>query len=466
MNKMIDMVNSILLTICLALMPSCTEEKDLSYKIGDYPVASGNEYRILEKIPVEKVWAATAVGYSLLTHDNHQFVAYYDANRQMTVAQRTLDSKEWTFKKLDSYIAWDSHNYIAMALDKEGYLHVSGNMHVVPLIYFRASKPYDVTSLKRISSMVGKNERRVTYPHFLKNKDKELIFTYRDGGSGNGNNFYNIYDTATGKWRRLLEQPFTDGEGLMNAYNHGPVEGPDGWFHISWIWRDTPAAETNHDLSYAKSPDLINWFTASGTPLSLPIKLGTPGVIVDPVPIKCGMINGNGRIGFDSRNRVILSYHKFDDCSDPYAPTQFYNARFEEGKWKIYQTTNWDYRWYFEGGGSLRTELGIGEVVYLNGELRQNYSYTGKGAAIFILSEETLRPITTVASTPWPYDVRTLRSTFPNMRVNVTRDAAGTINGEQYIMRHETLPSNRDQPYPEPWPEPEMLEVYKLKEGL
>lgn len=460
------MKNPLLLAICILSMASCADEKDPSYKIGDYPVASSQEYQILEKIPVEPVWAGTQVGYSLLTHANHQFIAYYDANKQMTVAQRTLDSKEWVFKKLDSYIGWDSHNYITMALDKEGHLHVSGNMHGVPLIYFRASKPYDVTTLEQITSMIGNNESRVTYPQFLKNKDNDLIFTYRDGSSGDGNNFYNIYDTNTKQWRRLLDQPFTDGEGLMNAYNIGPIEGPDGWFHMSWIWRDTPAAETNHDLSYAKSPDMVNWFTAGGTPISLPIKISTPGVIVDPVPIKCGMINGNGKIGFDSKNRVILSYHKFESCSDPYSPSQFYNARYEEGEWKIYQTTNWNYRWYFEGGGSLRSELGIGPVEYVNGELRQSYSYTGKGSAIFILSEETLRPIKTVPSTPWPYDVRTLRSTFPNMRVNITSDVAGTINGELYIMRYETLPSNRDQPYPEPWPEPEMLEVYKLKEGL
>lgn len=423
------------------------------------------KYHVVERIPVEPVWAGTRVGYSLLTHDNYQFVAYYDANRQMTVAQRSLDSKEWTFKKLKSFIGWDSHNYITIALDKSGCLHVSGNMHVVPLVYFRASKPYDVTTLEQIPSMVGDKENRVTYPIFLKNHDDDLIFTYRDGGSGDGNNYYTIYDTASKKWRRLLEQPLTDGEGLMNAYNQGPVRGPDGWFHVSWIWRDTPDAETNHDLSYAKSPDLVNWFTADGTPLSLPIKISTPGVIVDPVPIKCGMINGNGKIGFDSKNRVILSYHKFEDCSDPQSPTQFYNARYEEGEWKFYQTTNWDYRWYFEGRGSLRSELGIGKVEYIDGELRQSYTYTGKGSAIFILSEENLKPIHTVAITPWPTEVQTVRSSFPNMRVNITGDATGASNGEQYIMRYETLPSNRDRAYPEPWPEPEMLEVYKLRKG-
>ncbi len=423
---------------------------------------SSSAYRVVERIPVEPIWSGTSVGYCLLTHENHQFIAYYDANRQMTVAQRSLDSKDWTFKKMDSHIRWDSHNYITMALDKEGYLHVSGNMHAVPLVYFRASTPYDVTSLEQFPSMVGSYEDRVTYPKFLKNKNNDLIFTYRNGGSGNGNNYYNIYDTATKKWQRLLAQPFTDGEGAMNAYNVGPVKGPDGWFHMSWIWRDTPAAETNHDLSYAKSPDLINWFTAEGAPISLPIKLSTPGVIVDPVPIKCGMINGNGQIGFDSQNRVILSYHKFEDCSNSNSPTQFYNARLENGKWKFYQTTNWDYRWYFEGTGSLRSELRIGQIFYSEGKLKQGYTYPGKGSATFVLSEKNLKPIEIVPSTPWPAEIQTVRSTFPNMRVQITGDAGSSKKGEQYIMRYETLPSNRDKAYPEPWPAPEILEVYKL----
>jgi len=451
----------IFISIICVFVSSCTSFKDLSGKKNT--TAAG--YNILEKTAIEPVWAGTRVGYSLLTHDDHQYAAYYDANRQMTIAHRILDTGAWTFKKLPSYIGWDSHNSIKIALDKEGYLHVSGNMHGIPLIYFRALKPHDVTSLVQFKSMTGDNENRVTYPMFFKNKENELIFTYRNGGSGKGNNYYNIYDTETKEWRKLYDKPFFDGENLMSAYRIGPIEGPDGWFHMSWIWRDTPAAETNHDLSYAKSPDLINWYTADGISITLPITTSTPGVIVDPVPIKCGMINGNGKIGFDSKNRVILSYHKFEDCDDPNSPSQFYNARFENGRWKFYQTTNWDYRWNFKGNGTLGYELGIGNVDYSNGELKQSYTYKGKGSAIFVLSEETLRPINSVSKTPWPEDIRKIKSTFPGMRVNITTGISNTNNDVQYIMRHETLPSNRDKPYPEPWPDPVMLEVYKLRLG-
>ena len=51
-------------------------------------------------------------------------------------------------------------------------------------------------------------------------------------------------------------------------------------------------------------------------------------MIADPVPVKAGMINGNTRIGFESKERVVISYHKFDARGN----TQVYNARFEDGR--------------------------------------------------------------------------------------------------------------------------------------
>ncbi|MBT7066783.1 MAG: hypothetical protein HN919_10805 [Verrucomicrobia bacterium] len=39
----------------------------------------------------------------------------------MTVASRPLDSKKWTYQGLPSKVGWDSHNYITMAMDDDGY---------------------------------------------------------------------------------------------------------------------------------------------------------------------------------------------------------------------------------------------------------------------------------------------------------------------------------------------------------
>jgi hypothetical protein len=421
------------------------------------PVVAENT--VLEKIPVDRVWAATPVGFALETVDDRQFICFYDVDRVMTAGQRKLGSKEWTFQKLPSTLGWDSHNYVEMTLDDDGFIHISGNMHVVPLVYFRSTRPYDVTSLVPVHRMTGEKEDKVTYPKFMRGAVNELIFTYRDGSSGKGDQIYNIYDHAARSWSRLLDRPLTDGQGKMNAYFQGPVLGPDGYFHMTWVWRDTIHCETNHDLSHARSKDLVHWETMDGTPIELPIHLGTPGVVVDPVKIKEGMINGNGKIGFDSQNRIILAYHKFDADGN----TQLYNARWEDGAWKIYQTSDWNYRWYFSGGGSIIGEIRITPVTLRDGKLTQGFSHIKAGSKTWVLDEETLKPVGTITIPPLPEEIRTVRSDFPEMRVKTASDTGKSESGSRYMLRWETLPNHRDAARPKPWPEPVMLELYKLQ---
>src|SRR5690606_20166752 len=110
-------------------------------------------------------------------------------------------------------LGWDSHNYLTLGIDKKGYLHLAGNMHVHPLTYFKSTAPQDISTLKQVREMVGTEEDRCTYPKFMNTKEGELIFHYRDGGSGDGNEIYNVYSCQTGEWSRLLDSPLTDGLG-------------------------------------------------------------------------------------------------------------------------------------------------------------------------------------------------------------------------------------------------------------
>ncbi|MDZ4802422.1 MAG: BNR repeat-containing protein [Bryobacteraceae bacterium] len=407
-------------------------------------------------LDVAPVWSAHPVGFSLLTHGGHQFVAFYSADRQMTVAERTLPGRVWRFTRLDSKLAWDSHNSLTLAVDSEGYLHLSGNMHVVPLVYFRSTRALDASSLERVPSMVGRDEEKCTYPVWLKSARGELIFTYRDGRSGSGNQIYNIYDAKARTWKRLLDQPLTDGQGRMNAYFQGPLLGPDGWWHLVWTWRDTPDCSTNHDLSYARSRDLTHWETSDGRLLPLPIKLET-AEIVDRVPVKGGMINGNTKIGFDSQNRVVIAYHKFDEKGF----TQIMLARREKDGWKTTQVSDWQYRWDFQGGGTIPFEITHGAVsTGGRGRLRLSFRHEKYGSGEWTLDDATLRPVATGARSPGsiPAAWNDVESSFSGMRVNVT---PGSGDG-RYYLRWETLGPNRDRPRPPPLPEPTMLRVLEL----
>jgi hypothetical protein len=427
-----------------------------------FPSRTAQAAAVVETLDVAPVWSAHPVGFCLLTGGGKQFVAFYDAERRMTVAERSLKSRKWTLHVLPETLGWDSHNYVTMAADRDGYLHLSGNMHGHPLKYFRTEKPWDASTFERVEAMVGAREARCTYPSFLLGKHDEMVFTYRDGGSGNGDQIYNIYDTKTRAWKRLIDKPLTDGEGLMNAYFAGPVKGPDGWFHVAWVWRDTGDCATNHDLSYARSSDLVHWETAAAAPLKLPIRLDEK-TIVDPVPAGGGMINSNVRLSFDGQKRPVISYHKFDDKGF----TQVYNARLEGSAWRIYQVSDWDWRWEFSGGGTIASQIGVeGVSPQGRGTLYQGYSHAKKGAGAWLLDEATMKPLRQAKRRQSvPTRVMKKRSEFEGMRVQV-RGGSGSSGepGVSYLLRWETLSSNRDQPRKPPLPEPSMLQLLKIQD--
>lgn len=414
---------------------------------------------VLEVMDVSPVWSAHPVGFCLLSAGQHQYVAYYDAQRRMTVASRTLNEQKWHYEILDSSLGWDSHNYITMAIDEAGCLHVAGNMHCVPLVYFRSERPHDLSTLRRVKQMTGQLEQRCTYPVFI-DADGALIFRYRDGGSGNGNEIYNVYDAATQTWRRLLDTPLTDGRGRMNAYPKGPVKGPDGWFHLTWIWRDTPDCATNHDLSYARSTDLVQWCTADGRKIDPPMTTDTRGVVVDPIPSHAGLINGTGSVGFDSQNRVLIAYHKFDANGH----TQAYVARWQNGAWVIRQVSDWTWRWDFSGGGSINFDIVLGAVTCEpDGTLGLSYRHKEYGSGIWRLDEETLKPIGRIARRATiPSHLGKPESDFAGMQVRWAHDKGGAADGAAYVLRWETLDRNRDRPRSGPLPDPSELRLYKL----
>ena len=68
-------------------------------------------------LDIAPVWSGHPVGFSLLTHGNQQYAAFYAADRRMTIAQRTLGQRRWTLTALPSTVGWDSHNAVTMALD-------------------------------------------------------------------------------------------------------------------------------------------------------------------------------------------------------------------------------------------------------------------------------------------------------------------------------------------------------------
>lgn len=408
-----------------------------------------------EWVAVAPVWSGHPVNFAIETVDDLQYVAFYDAERRMTVAQRSLDSTEWRFERLPSVLGWDSHSDVVLAVDRAGYVHVSGNMHGQKLVYFRSAEPHDI-SVFEAPGMVGTLERRVSYPVFLRGPEGRLFFQYRDGKSGDGVQIVNAYDVATRSWRRLVSQPLFDGGGEQSAYLAGPVLGPDGRFHLVWMWRDTPSGATNHDISYARSADLLSWESADGRPLELPLRPGLSEAIVDPVASGGGLAGIAFGAGWDSRQRPLVTYSKYDAAGR----SQSYTARHDDG-WTIHQISDWEFRWDLDRTGTLPETISVRPPRGEGGRLVQEFRHQMHGTGVWVLDEETLQIASVEPLRDELRELRTPRSKVPGMEV---RELIHDRRGE-YFLRWETLPPNRDKKHKPPYPQPTMLHVLRRSEG-
>ncbi|MCX7819008.1 MAG: BNR repeat-containing protein [Kiritimatiellae bacterium] len=425
--------------------------------------AAGAGWSASEEITVDRVWAGHPVQFALLTAPPHQYVGYYDADRWMTIAQRRLGATNWTRLRLDSQLGWDSHNSIAMAVDRTGRLHVAGNMHCVPLVYYRSREPADVTTLQRQPGMVGERESSVTYPVFFRDAAGRLLFRYREGRSGRGDDLLNVWDDTTQRWRHWLDTPLFSGEGKMNAYATVPTQGPDGRFHIVWVWRNSPDCASSHSPGYARSRDLCAWEDAFGRPLPLPITPAAGGT-VDPVAPGGGVINGNVRLGFDSAARPIVTYHKYDVKGD----LQIFVARPESNHWRIVQVSDWaGYRWSFGGAGSIAFEVRVHPIRWIApGRLLLRWHRRDE-SGVWLLDETTLRLLPAQA----PPDIAGAReaaecrlfSERPDLELRTAPDSGESPSGTVYRLVWETLGPNRDRPRNPPWPAPSRLRVVRMK---
>jgi hypothetical protein len=367
---------------------------------------------------------------------------------------RALGEKNWSrvqppgvpvsHQSRDSNVTgWDSHNYLRLALSRDGVVHLSGNLHSNPLVYYRTRAPFDVATLERFDRMTGERETHCTYPVFFNSAAGELLFRYRDGSSGNGSDLYNRYDETKGIWSRLLSTPLLDGEGKRNAYALDPVLGPDGKFHLVWMWRDTPDCSTNNHLSYARSPDFIHWENSRGEPLKLPITLATAEVI-DPAKVHEGLINMTFALGFDGKKNPVVTYHRYDAQHH----SQIYAAhpRASDAGWETRQISDWNFTWAFAGGGSIPAEVALGAPrLESDGTLLVDFSSRAASDGRWRLRADTLERSATLPAAPQALPEKWLQpqSTYPGMEVQTVITHA---NGKRWVLRWETLPRNRDEP--------------------
>lgn len=291
---------------------------------------------------------------ALTSFQGEQYTAYYDPEGRMILAKRKLNSKNWeTVISPYSGNVKDAHNDISIAIDSDGYLHVSWDHHDTKLRYARSKKPFSL-ELGEEKPMTGTDEAKVTYPEFHNLPNGKLLFCYRSGASGRGNMIMKLYDVKTQQWTSL-QNNLIDGQNERSAYWQ-ICTGKNG-IYISWVWRESWDVSTNHDICYAFSPDGgKTWQKSSGEKYTLPITKAT-AEIAWQVPDKSSLINQTAMTVDENGNPFITSY--WDNDGIP----QYKVVYLSKGKWNLINTNFHKNTFSLGGGGTKRIPISRPEIL-------------------------------------------------------------------------------------------------------
>lgn len=299
------------------------------------------------------------------TVGNQQFVAYYNDDRRVTIARRTLGEGAWeifTTALVDpNSNATDGHNVITFGIDGNGIMHMCWGMHNHDLLYVQSTTP--VTGDTQIAftglmSMTGINETIVTYPEFYPLENGDLLFLFRRGFSGNGDTHLKRYISTTESWADI-QLPLYDGRDIglgfedNCAYFHRLGFDNDGNLLASWTIRNTPNYQTNHNLFFAKSPDYgVSWTDIQGNELSLPLDEGSMSPIVD-IPTGFSLINQADMTVDTNGNPIIATWWAPGTASGNF--NRQYMLVWHDGtQWRTSQITNRTSDSSEQGGGAAR----------------------------------------------------------------------------------------------------------------
>ena len=333
--------NTLKIIVCFICLASCSKTITYSH------IGKGWSNNSINTVKFRK--------NALTTYKEHQFVSYYNGEGYLVLGKRKLNQSSWTTTKTPfKGNTKDAHNAISIAVDGDGFLHVTWDHHNTTLRYAISKNPLSLDLGEEII-MTGKQEDKVTYPEFYNLSNGNLMFFYRSGESGRGNLVINSYDIKNKKWTQI-QHNLIDGENKRSAYWQTCVDNK-GVIHMSWVWRETWNVETNHDMCYARSYDGgKTWEKSTGEKYKLPITLASVEYAWK-IPQNSNLINQTAMCTNKNGNPYIATY--FNENEMP----QYQVVYLENGHWKKTNTAFRKTPFTLGGGGTKKTPISRPDIL-------------------------------------------------------------------------------------------------------
>jgi len=284
-----------------------------------------------------------------------------------------LSDGQWQFSVVEPDSCNDRwHAQPSLAVDREGYVHVTYNMHSSPWQYGVSKRAEDITEWDfRGQELKGPHDEtksgyiagpgtaaipgnRITYQFMTTDRSGTPYIAYREAlKTKPGTDYFRMqwslgiarYNVAAKTWRRVGPGggvfPFATEPGFRAQGGHIYFDLSNR-MHVSWVWyaeyeRDGSGHLKPNYPAYAYSDDGGESFhRADGTPLMLPLTRAQTDVVVHPDWLEpttkgyfygytkvCAMPDGTPYVwvtpkaGGRGKGRAIIRYEGDDGWSDP-----------------------------------------------------------------------------------------------------------------------------------------------------
>jgi chitodextrinase len=269
---------------------------------------------------------------AIATYKGSIYYGYIDPNLNGCIAKKDPEGNITTTIVRPGMTADDNHNEVSIAVDTEGYIHWTGDMHHDKMRYYRSASPEDISTFNELHDDVAGGGMwgpvAVSYGRFVQSRKGTLFYISRQRLSltnegwvpGIMGGHIQVYNTDTRSWSQLgsLDYAFLAGNGSTvtggmdgshqtkaviwdnsgagsppsNAYQGYKIRvvfDKNNRMHMVWNVAKNPkrntVSDTHTHLMYAYSDDEgVTWKRNDGAVTSLPLTTETGELVywLDP----------------------------------------------------------------------------------------------------------------------------------------------------------------------------------------